>query len=259
MDLLEKEEIIEIKKEKIRNKSKKFRKERKEILEKIYNIIGLDKLNKHYLQMMDDASYLKRLKLFKPKFLKTLDNMNKKVLKLDKTIQEQIIESNDKVKLRSLLDEIRLHIQNKTSELSKTFLEHYQKFLIDLVLETYATGATFFPTEKTLRPIIAKTPFIIFGPSGYLENMRRIGFKTFNNVIDESYDLEPDHNKRWKMAMDQLKILCNSDPIKIHKKIQSTVEHNQKLMLTYDWYGEFTFQLKSVLDPYLTSDHTIVD
>lgn len=55
MDLLEKEEIIEIKKEKIRNKSKKFKKERKEILEKIYNIIGLDKEDYFYSHIINSS------------------------------------------------------------------------------------------------------------------------------------------------------------------------------------------------------------
>ena len=67
-------------------------------------------------------------------------------------------------------------------------IEKYSNIFLDLVSETYITGLTFFPTEKTLRPIIAKTPFIIMGPCGYLGNMRRIGFKTFDSWWDEGYD-----------------------------------------------------------------------
>jgi hypothetical protein len=69
-----------------------------------------------------------------------------------------------------------------------TILKHYKNFFAELVLETYVIGNTFFPTEKTLRPIIAKTPFIIMGSKGYLNNLKNIGFKTFGHWWDESYD-----------------------------------------------------------------------
>ena len=59
---------------------------------------------------------------------------------------------------------------------------------MDIVVETYVSGQSFFPTEKTLRPIIAQTPFIVMGPKGYLANLRRMGFMTFGQWWDESYD-----------------------------------------------------------------------
>lgn len=67
-------------------------------------------------------------------------------------------------------------------------LSKYPDIFLDLVVETYITGRSFFPTEKSLRPIIAKTPFITMGPQGHLSNMKRIGFKTFSNWWSEDYD-----------------------------------------------------------------------
>ena len=57
-----------------------------------------------------------------------------------------------------------------------------------MVAETYIMGNTFYVTEKTLRPIIAKTPFIILGPKNYLANLKQLGYKTFSKWWDESYD-----------------------------------------------------------------------
>lgn len=67
-------------------------------------------------------------------------------------------------------------------------INQYSKIFADLVVETYISGNTFFPTEKTFRPIIARAPFIVMGPRGYLENLRRMGFKTFSQYWDEDYD-----------------------------------------------------------------------
>jgi hypothetical protein len=69
-----------------------------------------------------------------------------------------------------------------------TILNQYHRFFAELVIETYIMGNTFFPTEKTLRPIIAKTPFIAMAPKNHLVNLRQLGFKTFGQWWDESYD-----------------------------------------------------------------------
>ena len=67
-------------------------------------------------------------------------------------------------------------------------ISEYRSIFLDLVIETYIAGISFFPTEKTLRPIIAKTPFVVMGPAGYLSNLQRMGFKTFSKWWDEGYD-----------------------------------------------------------------------
>lgn len=66
-------------------------------------------------------------------------------------------------------------------------LDQYSNFFVDIVCETYFTGNTFFPNEKTWRPIIAKTPFIIQGPANFLKNLKKLGFKTFDNWWSELY------------------------------------------------------------------------
>lgn len=67
-------------------------------------------------------------------------------------------------------------------------LKYYNSFFVDVVCETYFSGNTFYPTEKTVRPILARTPFLVFGPENYLSNMKKLGFKTFDNYWSEEYD-----------------------------------------------------------------------
>lgn len=66
--------------------------------------------------------------------------------------------------------------------------EQYQNIFCDIICETYFTGNTFFVTEKTWRPIIYRRPFIVQGPERYLENLKKLGFKTFSNWWPEGYD-----------------------------------------------------------------------
>ena len=69
-----------------------------------------------------------------------------------------------------------------------SLLNFYNQFQIEIIAETVTRGETFFPTEKTARPIIGCRPFLVFGPIGFLSNLKQVGFKTFSEVWDESYD-----------------------------------------------------------------------
>ena len=59
-------------------------------------------------------------------------------------------------------------------------------------------------SEKEAKPIVAKRPFIIFGACRQLEAFRSLGFKTFFEAIDESYDLIEDKQQRWRKALDSM-------------------------------------------------------
>jgi hypothetical protein len=62
--------------------------------------------------------------------------------------------------------------------------------------ETVYFGRRWHLTEKTFKPIALEMPFILVAPAGSLEYLRSYGFKTFNGIIDESYDEETDDIKR---------------------------------------------------------------
>lgn len=90
-------------------------------------------------------------------------------------------------------------------------------------------------TEKIAKPLIARRLFIVFSGYKFLYNLRRMGFKTFDGIIDESYDLEINDNTRYMMAFEQIKKLCEIDQSIILEKIRPIVEHNHNLIMTQDW------------------------
>ena len=135
----------------------------------------------------------------------------------------------------------------------------YNDSYYSVVAETNAVNEFNFYTEKVVKPILGRRLFVAIAGQGYLRRLRSVGFKTFSDVIDESYDLEPDHTARWGMAMDQVKFLTEQDPVEIYAKIKHVVEHNQRVMLETDWYQNLTKQLITVIAPYLSSVHTTAD
>jgi hypothetical protein len=78
-----------------------------------------------------------------------------------------------------------------------SLLQHYHRFQVELVAETMCSGITFFPTEKTFRPITGRRPFLIFGPVNFLNNLQQLGFKTYSECWDESYD-QLEGQDRWQ-------------------------------------------------------------
>jgi hypothetical protein len=63
---------------------------------------------------------------------------------------------------------------------------HYYNTDVSIVSET--TQMEFFPTEKIYKSLMLGHPFILYSGKDALAKLRELGFKTFGNVIDESYD-----------------------------------------------------------------------
>ena len=76
-----------------------------------------------------------------------------------------------------------------------------QQALIYVGLETQHTLRKPFMSRISLRGVIEKRPFIIFGVPGILARLRSEGFKTFNDFWDESYDSETDLISRTNMII----------------------------------------------------------
>ena len=127
----------------------------------------------------------------------------------------------------------------------------YNQTNYSLVAETNAENDFSFPTEKITKPLMAGRLFVVLAGQYYLRNLRSFGFKTFNSIIDESYDAEPDPKQRWSMAMQQCEWLCQQDPALVLEQVKPIVDHNKQLIFTHDWYNEVSSLLESEILPYV--------
>jgi hypothetical protein len=114
-----------------------------------------------------------------------------------------------------------------------------------LITETHTVDGMVFLTEKTAKPLIAKRLFVLVGNQYSLKFLRSLGFKTFNTVIDESYDSIQATDLRIKMALDQVDYLCEQNPKDIHQQIQPILEYNHWLIMNTDWQKELKTYLFS--------------
>ncbi len=108
----------------------------------------------------------------------------------------------------------------------------YYRFFLEVVCETYIKGNTFFPTEKTWRPIALKTPFVVNGPVGFLKNLKKLGFKTFDRWWEESYDYNGHEARIEKIfkIIDYISTLSISELNTMYNEMQDVLEHNYQIL-----------------------------
>lgn len=109
----------------------------------------------------------------------------------------------------------------------------YNQCAYSIVMETNYSNEYNFFTEKTAKPIFGKRLFIVFNGQYFLKNLRRLGFKTFDGIIDESYDLISDNYERWKLASEQVLLLLKVDQSKIQNEIKEITDYNYNHMINF--------------------------
>jgi len=102
----------------------------------------------------------------------------------------------------------------------------YLESMYSLVSETYTGSTVKFITEKTYKPILMGHPFLVHGTSGTLQHLKKIGYETFSEIFDESYDMHSDPKKQLKIIIENSK-----RDISINKDIMEKCKHNQNLFL----------------------------
>jgi hypothetical protein len=130
-------------------------------------------------------------------------------------------------------------------------IEIYNKSAFSVVAETNWDSYYAFFTEKTAKPIIAKRLFVMVAGAGYLKALRSMGFKTFNGIIDESYDTIENNQDRWHAVCKVLDWICKQDQLELIEKSRPIVEHNFNILMSREWYWDFNSDLESCIDQYL--------
>ena len=128
-------------------------------------------------------------------------------------------------------------------------LQVFNDTYYSIVAETDHDNTLSFYSEKTAKPMIARRLFVAFTGYKFLANLRKLGFKTFGAVIDESYDLIIDDPERYTQAFAQVKYLCEQDPATIIPQIKDVLEHNYLHIMNTDWTTYASDQITEVINP----------
>jgi hypothetical protein len=100
-----------------------------------------------------------------------------------------------------------------------------------LVTETVFEYPYSFRTEKIAKPLMMGHPWICATSVGFYQDIRNLGFRTFNHVIDESFDQIENHQDRMERIAMIVKDLCNSDLDSFIQECYTVCRHNQDHLL----------------------------
>ncbi len=143
-------------------------------------------------------------------------------------------------------------ITTASSHASADFIiDDYAGTKIEVVLETLFDDDRIQLTEKILRPIACGHPFILASSAGSLDYLRNYGFKTFNGIIDESYDTESDPVARLNLiikAMNHITQWSEEEQIDNWKKIKEITAYNKKHFFSDVFFNLIVEELKCNLE-----------
>jgi hypothetical protein len=130
------------------------------------------------------------------------------------------------------------------------FTVDYDSTDIEIVLETLFDDTRLHLTEKSLRPIACRQPFILASTQGSLEYLRSYGFKTFDTVWDESYDQIVDPKERLLAITSLMKQIAGWDPITRSNKMalaRSIANYNHQWFFSKEFIDLIINELKTNL------------
>jgi hypothetical protein len=132
--------------------------------------------------------------------------------------------------LKNVSEPLTIDTDTPTGDMSaKVNFESLTSALFHVVTETVYFQDKLHLTEKVFKPIVAKRPFFLVAAPGNLAYLKSYGFRTFDQWIDESYDLEQDHYIRIEKITFELAKLCAMSPAllrQMHVEMQEVLEYN---------------------------------
>jgi len=112
---------------------------------------------------------------------------------------------------------------------SKYQANFLQLALWNVVTETVGEYPYSYFTEKTWKAVLTKRPFILLGGHHSLNQIKNLGFKTFDRWIDESYDNQKYFAGRCDVALRALSKFCHYDQNQLQNialEMQDILEYN---------------------------------
>lgn len=170
----------------------------------------------------------------------------------DNTFKSDILKSTKK-----LLDLVPIYLPSEDDE------EYLKKFIYDfhpvgvesgdfmymipkveiedsyfsVVTESGYEGTLLYGTEKSSKALLQLQPFILISTTGHLRDLQDMGFETFPELFDESYDEIEDNFERLEFICNEIERVCSMDIDELHEiyvRIFPKLLKNRKRFFSYN-------------------------
>jgi hypothetical protein len=125
----------------------------------------------------------------------------------------------------------------------------YTDTWFSLVTETIFDYPHTFRTEKIYKPILMAHPFVVAANQGYLKDLRAAGFRTFDTLIDESYDQIGTPTARIERIIDTVRDISRQGAANFWEASRDICKYNQQHLVEYN--RQQRAELPTLLEQYL--------
>ena len=124
----------------------------------------------------------------------------------------------------------------------------YRNSFVEIVTETEYEYKHVFITEKILQSQLGQNFPLIFSNPGYVEHLRDIGFDCFDDLINHSYDAEPNLVLRMAKMIEDNKILFTDRERTIKFWKQNNYRFESNVFCIQDMHNNLVLRLKDTID-----------
>ena len=145
--------------------------------------------------------------------------------------------------------------QNATIDFN-AYIDYLNHVQFEIVTESVMYSSCMFVSEKILKPIIYKKPFILIGSVNSLKYIQKLGFKTFHPIINEDYDSENNNVLRLAKLLKEAKRLCSKSYEELEKdflSIQDIIEYNYNHFISKDWHFNIQTEVQKYINENITN------
>ena len=112
----------------------------------------------------------------------------------------------------------------------KYFMGSYCNIVLESQFDYDQSGGILL-SEKTFKPIKHGQMFFIAGGQGSLQVLRDMGYRTFDRVLYNRYDLETDNTKRWIKLSEAIAQAHAQGLSTLFEQCREDIEYNQHLFM----------------------------
>jgi hypothetical protein len=137
------------------------------------------------------------------------------------------------------------------------FPKSFLRGFIDIVCESRVDDKEYFPTEKTIKSIVAQKPFLALSCQHYHQYLRDdYGIEMYDEIFDYSFDSKPNITDRIEGIVENVKRMKDMDKNYLHSLILSKLKSNKVKFMEYqsDIDKMFPKSLRFLAD----GDYTII-
>jgi hypothetical protein len=130
------------------------------------------------------------------------------------------------------------------------YTHSYCNIVLETLFDADQSGGAFI-TEKTYKCIKFGQPFVVVGAVGSLDCLRAAGYRTFDDAIDNSYDLIVNNELRWKAIKQTIANIRKQNLHEWYLKCLPDLLHNQSV------YSKTAPSLTRLVEFLTTNWHTV--